>query len=89
LGCIAAHIRLGQEAPKQLDNAIRKSIASAYNNPEATFGYIRTHAQEMTRQVLDAHIHTFVNEFSLDIGGRGRQAVAALEEKARQTGIIS
>ncbi len=88
LGCIAAHNRLGEEVPEQLDNAIRKSIALAYEKPEATLGYMRTHAQEMTQEVLDAHVHTFVNEFSRDLGEQGRQAVTALEEKARQIGII-
>ena len=88
LGCIAAHRRIGLETPVQMDNAIRESIYLARDNPEATLPYIRTHAQEMTAEVLDAHIHTFVNEFSLDLGERGREAVSALEDKARQTGII-
>lgn len=88
LGCIAAHGRIGEQTPQRVNEAICESIRLARENPEATLPYIRSHAQEMTTEVLDAHIHTFVNEFSLDLGGLGQKAVNALEAKARQTGII-
>jgi 1,4-dihydroxy-6-naphthoate synthase len=88
LGCIAAHKRLGRHAASAVEDAIRKSIALARKDPGAALPYIRAHAQEMTAEVLDAHIHTFVNEFSVDLGSVGRNAVATLAEKARQTGVI-
>lgn len=88
LGCIAAHKRIGADSAEMVDEAIRRSIALARQDPEATLPYVRTHAQEMTAEVLDAHIHTYVNAFSLDLGDSGRSAVALLEEKARKTGII-
>jgi 1,4-dihydroxy-6-naphthoate synthase len=71
-----------------VDRAIRQSISQAHENPDATLPYIRSNAQEMTAEVLDAHIHTFVNEFSLGLGERGRAAVAILEKNARNKGII-
>ena len=88
LGCIAAHKRLGKETAMAMEFAIRQSIALARKDPAAALPYIRTHAQEMTIEVLEAHIHTFVNEFSLDLGSAGRQAVAALAEQAQRTGVI-
>jgi 1,4-dihydroxy-6-naphthoate synthase len=88
LGCIAAHKRLGKDDASAVESAIRKSIALARKDPVATLPYIRAHAQEMTPEVLDAHIRTFVNEFSLDLGPLGRNAVAALADRARQTGVI-
>jgi 1,4-dihydroxy-6-naphthoate synthase len=89
LGCIAAHKRVGGDSALALEDAIRKSITLARQDPAATLPYIRAHAQEMTAEVLEAHIHTFVNEFSVDLGPMGRKAVAALADKARQTGVIS
>jgi 1,4-dihydroxy-6-naphthoate synthase len=88
LGCIAAHKRLSKETATAMQIAIRESIALARKNPAATLPYIRTHAQEMTVEVLEAHIQTFVNEFSLDLGATGRKAVAALAEQAHRTGVI-
>lgn len=88
LGCIAAHERIGDELAQQVDGAIKQSIAAANADPGAALPYIRTYAQEMTAEVLEAHIHTFVNEFSLDLGESGRSAVNALEAAARDTGIL-
>lgn len=88
LGCIAAHKRLHGDLAGQVDKSIKESIRMAHDNPEAALPYIRAYAQEMTAEVLEAHIHTFVNEFSLDLGENGHAAVDALEEKARRTGII-
>lgn len=89
LGCIAVHKRVGSETARVLEQAIGQSIALARQDPQAALPYIRAHAQEMTAEVLEAHIHTFVNEFSLDLGQVGRAAVAALEDNARRTGVIS
>ena len=88
LGCIAAHKRLGGDTALAVEDAIRRSIALARQDPAAALPYIRAHAQEMTAEVLDAHIHTFVNEFSVDLGAKGRNAVAALADIARKTGVI-
>ncbi len=88
LGCIAAHHRIGTAVAAQVDGAIQQSIQSAQADPKAALPYIKTHSQEMTADVLDAHISTFVNEFSMDLGKKGHAAVLALEEAARRTGIL-
>ena len=88
LGCIAAHNRVGAAVAKQMDGAIRESIQSAQADPRAVLPYIKTHSQEMTAEVLDAHISTFVNAFSVDMGETGHASVLALEEAARRTGIL-
>ena len=49
---------------------------------------MREHAQEMDADVLQAHVRTFVNPVSLDMGVEGRQALEALETMALNTGIL-
>lgn len=88
LGCIAAHRRLPPSLTEQLQEGIRRSIHLARRDPEAALPYIRSHAQEMTADVLRAHIDTFVNDFSLDLGSEGHRAIRVLEERARQAGIL-
>ena len=88
LGCIAAHNRIGPAVAKQVDSAIQQSIQSAQADPLTALPYIKTHSQEMTAEVLDAHISTFVNAFSEDLGETGHAAVLALEEAAYKTGIL-
>ena len=88
LGGIGVHKRLGRDTVLAVESAIRRSITLARQDPAATLPYIRRHAQEMTAEVLEAHIQTFVNEFSVDLGPLGREAVRGLEEKARRGGVI-
>jgi 1,4-dihydroxy-6-naphthoate synthase len=57
-------------------------------DPDGTLPYIRQHAQEMHDTVLQAHIRTFVNDFSLAQTGLGRRAIEKLEAMARDTGAI-
>ncbi|MCP4747343.1 MAG: 1,4-dihydroxy-6-naphthoate synthase [Desulfobacteraceae bacterium] len=89
LGCIAAHTRIKNTYCEQLDKMIRKSITLAKDAPDAALPYIRKYAREMPAKVLKAHIDTFVNEFSLDLGPVGRAAITELENRARNAGIIS
>lgn len=89
LGCIAAHRRLPETLLPQLEEKIRASIEAARRDPESALPYIRAHAQEMTAEVLRAHIDTFVNPFSLDLGATGRKAVDTLAARARQAGLLA
>ncbi len=88
LGCIGAHRRLSKALRGQLETAICQSIATARQDPEAAMPYILAHAQEMHTDVVQAHIQAFVNDFSCDLGDIGHAAVKALEQKARQAGIL-
>jgi 1,4-dihydroxy-6-naphthoate synthase len=42
----------------------------------------------MSEEVMYKHIDLYVNEFSIDLGVEGRQAVTLLFDKARAAGII-
>jgi 1,4-dihydroxy-6-naphthoate synthase len=88
LGAIAARAELGEDLIERIDAAVRSSIAMAAQDPDAARPYIRRHAQEMDEAVLAAHIRTFVNDFSLDLGETGRRAIAALERMAIDAGIL-
>jgi len=88
LGCIAARKDLGDETIREIEALLRRGIRESFDNPEATTDYVRRHAQEMAPEVLSAHIRTFVNDFSLDLGDEGRTAVAKLREMALAAGVI-
>lgn len=88
LGCIAARRDLGQENIGRMENLILQSIREAQADPQATLPYVRDYAQEMEEAVLWQHVQTFVNDFSLDLGARGRAALAALDNRARSAGVL-
>lgn len=89
LGGIAARKALGAETIAQVEAVLRRAIENSFAHPEATTAYVRQHAREMDGGVLQEHIRTFVNEYSLDLGPAGRAAVARLEELALGAGILS
>lgn len=85
LGGIAVRRDAGEEAALALENAIRRSLAFVWEHPEEARGYIKSHAQEMDDAVIDRHIATFVNDFSMELGEAGQQAIRILLEKAFHT----
>jgi 1,4-dihydroxy-6-naphthoate synthase len=87
LGAILAKRSLGAATIKQLEAAVRQSLEYAYAHPEEATSYIKQHAAELEEEVIWAHIRTYVNGFSLDIGS-GEQAVEELFRRAEQAGLI-
>jgi 1,4-dihydroxy-6-naphthoate synthase len=88
LGGIAARTALGPEILSAVDGLVHASIERSRQKPHAALPYIRQHAQEMDADVLQRHIEAFVNSFSLDLGTVGRQALQALEQRARDSGVL-
>jgi len=82
LGAIAIRRDLGPETAALVDLGIRESILWAEAHPNRAWDYIREHAQEMEPEVIRRHIETFVNDFSLDAGAEGENAMKRLLEAA-------
>lgn len=75
LGGIAVKKELGNTIANQINILIQKSISYAYQNPANSLAFIRNHAQEMSEEVMQKHIHLYVNEFSKELGDEGEKAV--------------
>jgi 1,4-dihydroxy-6-naphthoate synthase len=86
LGAILA--KRGTVDPKQAAAWIRASVRHAHTHPDASSDYVRAHAQEMERDVVDNHIALYVNEFTEDLGAQGREAIATLLDRAAAAGLI-
>lgn len=81
LGCIAIRRDSGTIAHKDaIESIIRDSVKYAFENPFASREYVKSLAQEMDDKVIDQHIRLYVNEFTLSLGEKGREAVKKLEE---------
>ena len=57
---------------------IRKSIEFAFSNYPLITGYVKQHSQEMSEDVMRQHIELYVNNFSIDLGNDGKQAIETL-----------
>lgn len=88
LGVIAVRRDLGMERALAVQEAVAASLAYARSRPDIGRPFISAHAQEMDKAVMAAHIATFVNEFSEDLGREGRGAIRALlRAGAGETGV--
>ncbi len=88
LGCIAVKRSLPEEIKKQIASEIRQSVEFAFNNPDSSAEYVQDHAQELSRTVQQQHIALYVNEFSIDLGKEGKEAIRLLYEKGQVAGLI-
>lgn len=84
LGGIAVKRSLGHEVALQVEDAIKRSLAYAFENPAKLASFIRKHAQEMDSHVIESHIATFVNDYSMNLGDEGQQAVRTLITKGAE-----
>jgi 1,4-dihydroxy-6-naphthoate synthase len=83
LGCILGRRSLGKALLGAVEWQIRASLDHFHARPEAVRPLIKALAREIDDAVLDAHIRAYVNDFSRDMGQRGQEALAALEECIR------
>ncbi len=89
LGGIVVDRRLPADVQRRMNRVMRRSVEYAFAQPDASRAFVREHAQEISEEVMRQHIDLYVNRFSVDLGVEGRQAVAALFEKAAAAGIIA
>ncbi|MCK8600690.1 1,4-dihydroxy-6-naphthoate synthase [Desulfoferrobacter suflitae] len=88
LGGIVMKRSFGYAAAQRVEQLIRQSIRYAHTHIDEAWPYIRSLAQEMETGVIRRHIEMFVNEFSMDFGNEGKEAIRVLlEASARQQGI--
>jgi len=88
LGCIAARRDLPVDIIGQIEETIRKSVVYGLGNRREAMAYITRHAQEMAPSVIDRHIDLYVNDFSIDLGAEGEEAVETLFQMALEKGLL-
>ena len=88
LGCIIAKRSMGEDLIHKIDGLIKKSILYAMNNKGEPKKYIKEHSQELEDSVIEQHINLYVNDYSIDIGEEGINAVKKLFDMAEERGII-
>lgn len=88
LGGIVVNRRLPLELQQKVDRVLHRSLEFAYENPNAALPFIKQFAQEMDEEVMYKHIKLYVNDYSMDLGKKGKQAIKKLYETATELKII-
>jgi 1,4-dihydroxy-6-naphthoate synthase len=85
LGAIVARRTLDAAA---ITKAIRASVEFAFDDPDASRDYVAEHAQDMDPSVQARHIGLYVNDFTVDLGEDGRDAIRSLLTRAEAAGLV-
>ncbi|MGN6395732.1 MAG: menaquinone biosynthesis family protein [Mucilaginibacter sp.] len=88
LGGIVANRKLPSDIQHKINRVIRRSVEFAFENPKSGLEFIRSHAQEMSEEVMYKHIGLYVNQYSVDLGAEGKKAIKLLFGTALKNGII-
>lgn len=62
----------------KVDKLIRKSIEYAFSHYPLITEYVMLHSQTMSEEVMRQHIDLYVNNFSLELGEEGKNAITSL-----------
>ncbi|QDV61796.1 1,4-dihydroxy-6-naphthoate synthase [Crateriforma conspicua] len=88
LGGLVARRSLDDELTGRIQACIADSIGWGLSHRDETLPTMRRHAQEFDDAVLMQHVDLYVNDWTVDLGTVGRQALATLSTLARRSGIV-
>jgi 1,4-dihydroxy-6-naphthoate synthase len=78
LGGIVVKRTIDRTIQQKVDRLIRQSLEYANAHHPFISEYVRCHAQEMSEEVMRQHIQLYVNDYSLQLGHKGKAAVVQM-----------
>ncbi len=88
LGGIVARHRLGPRCIKAVESVLRDSLVYALEHRDDTVATMRQYAQELTDDVMFKHVDLYVNDWTVDLGVKGRGALDVLKRHATSVGML-
>ncbi|HEX2612812.1 MAG TPA: MqnA/MqnD/SBP family protein, partial [Fibrobacteria bacterium] len=82
LGALVRKEALDLPSKEEIEAAVRASLDWAWAHEAEAMELCARYAQDMTPEVMRAHVALYVNEFSRDMGEAGWAAVRTLTERA-------
>ena len=84
LGGILVKRNLPEDIRHKINRVLHRSVEYALQNPNDSLPFVRQHAQSMEESVMQSHIRLYVNDFSVDLGVKGREAIDTLYAKGSE-----
>jgi 1,4-dihydroxy-6-naphthoate synthase len=88
LGAIVIKRDIPEDIALKVNRVVRRSLEYAYKDSFASYDFVSGNAREMDSTVMNNHIKLFVNEYTLNLGSKGREAIVELFRIARQKDVI-
>jgi 1,4-dihydroxy-6-naphthoate synthase len=79
---------LGPRVISQISRLLKESIRYALTHREDALSYALSYARDMDRALADQFVGMYVNDWTLDYGPRGREAVHRLLDEGHKGGVI-
>ena len=79
---------LGPALMKRISDLLKQSIQYALDHRKEALAHALNYARDMDVTLADKFVGMYVNDWTLDYGPRGREAVARLLDEAHKAGII-
>ena len=79
---------LGEETIREVSRLLKESIQYALDHRKESLEHALKYARDMDISLADRFVGMYVNEWTLDYGERGREAVRRLLEEGHKAGII-
>lgn len=79
---------LGKQAMSEVSRLIKQSIQYSLDHRADALQYALKYARDMDITLADKFVGMYVNDWTLDYGPRGREAVRALLDAAYKAGVI-
>src|SRR5262249_30995714 len=79
---------LGAETIRQISRLLKESIQYALAHRSDALDYALKYARDMDKSLADRFVGMYVNDWTLDYGPRGRQAVGRLLDEGHRAGVI-
>jgi 1,4-dihydroxy-6-naphthoate synthase len=88
LGGNAVRRDLGKRLMHQISQLLKASIRYALDHRDEALDYALRYARDLDKALADRFVGMYVNDWTLDYGSRGREAVRRLLDEAHRAGII-
>ena len=88
LGANGVRKNLGVEAIRDVHRLLRESIAFGLEHRDEALSYALSFGRGLNRAKADQFVEMYVNQWTLDFGPVGRQAVARLLAEGHKAGVI-
>jgi len=88
LGTIVINRNIPHDVAMKVNRIIRRSLEYAYHDSFACYDFVSSNAKDMDSTVMNNHIKLYVNEYTIDLGDRGKDAIKELFRMAVEKRII-
>ena len=88
LGAIVIKRSIPDDIARKVNRVVRRSLEYAYKDSFASYDFVSGNAREMDSTVMNNHIKLFVNEYTLNLGKKGRESILELFRIAREKDVI-